>query len=240
MILLIIPTQQELDLILSHARFLKLQAVEQTIGRLPATRLPEMNTVISLGGLGKVQMGVQTQHLLDACTEIDNVICAGAAGGLLEEVQIGDLVIGIETVEHDIRKLGRRMVPRFCSSEPLLADFRSLTPTLNGAKIHFGPIASGDEDIMDSARRQALHEATGALAVAWEGAGAGRACKFSGVPFAEVRAVVDQADKDAAADFHRNLENAMRNVLVLISALGRTRLTSRCTQFREAGASPHE
>src|SRR5262249_33961484 len=41
-------------------------------------------------------------------------------------------------------------------------------------------------------RAQALRDATGALAVAWEGAGGARACAFSATPYLELRAVTDQ------------------------------------------------
>jgi len=56
---------------------------------------------------------------------------------------------------------------------------------------------------------------TGALAVAWEGAGGARACHFSGIPFLEIRGITDSADSDAASDFGANLEGAMRNVAAL-------------------------
>ena len=47
---------------------------------------------------------------------------------------------------------------------------------------------------------------TGALAVAWEGAGGARACHFSGIPFLEIRGITDSADSDAASDFRATLE----------------------------------
>lgn len=53
-------------------------------------------------------------------------------------------------------------------------------------------------------------------AVAWEGAGGARACKFSGVPFLEIRGITDAADHSAASDFEKNLEVAMYNIALLI------------------------
>ena len=87
----------------------------------------------------------------------------------------------------------------------------------------FGAIASGDEDIIEPARAR---EATGALCVAWEGAGAARAASFSGLHFLEVRAITDSADAAAAIDFHANLERSMPNLghLLLKWPLGRRRL----------------
>lgn len=62
-----------------------------------------------------------------------------------------------------------------------------------------------------------LHRLTGALAVAWEGAGGARACHFSGIPFVEIRGITDRADSDAASDFEANLGSAMGNVARLIT-----------------------
>jgi nucleoside phosphorylase len=61
-----------------------------------------------------------------------------------------------------------------------------------------------------------LYGLTGALAVAWEGAGGARACQFNNVPFVEIRGVTDRADSDAALDFEANLRSVMRNVVTLI------------------------
>jgi adenosylhomocysteine nucleosidase len=83
--------------------------------------------------------------------------------------------------------------------------------------VHFGAIASGDEDIMTTGRRQRLREQTGGFAAAWEGAGGARACAFSGVPFLEVRGITDAADDGAAADFENNLEIAMGHIADLIT-----------------------
>ncbi len=57
---------------------------------------------------------------------------------------------------------------------------------------------------------------TGALAMAWEGAGGARACQFSAMPFVEIRGVTDGANSRAAGDFRAHLATAMRNVATLI------------------------
>jgi adenosylhomocysteine nucleosidase len=82
--------------------------------------------------------------------------------------------------------------------------------------LHFGPVASGDEDVICSQRARELAAETGALCVAWEGSGAARACRFSAVPFVEVRCVTDYADKAAAQDFDANLVLCMANLAALL------------------------
>ena len=216
-ILVIIPTQKEYDSFLKSCTGYGLRAKDSTIGRLPVVQFPDLDITLARGGLGKVQFAVQTQHLLDACPDWGLVVCAGAAGALVDSLSVGDVVVATETVEHDINnKFGAPLLPRFRGAEAIIADLKSMAPTSNLFQVHFGPIASGDEDVVDTERGRALHELTGGLAVAWEGAGGARACQFNDTPFVEIRGMTDGADSDAASDFEANLEGVMRNVATLI------------------------
>jgi adenosylhomocysteine nucleosidase len=102
----------------------------------------------------------------------------------------------------------------------------------------FGAIASGDEDIIDPTRALELRGATGALCVAWEGAGAARAASFSGLPFLEVRAITDGADHTAAADFEANLERSMPNLAQILVTWSLTRRQGSPTQCSGGRSSP--
>ncbi len=126
------------------------------------------------------EFAVQTQHLLTV-REWRLVICAGSAGSLSDELSTGDVVIATETVEHDIRKIARPMMPRFTPSKSLIDRCRAAVQDLTSARVHFAAIASGDEDIVGDARRAELRASTGAVAVAWEGAGGARACQFRSI-----------------------------------------------------------
>jgi adenosylhomocysteine nucleosidase len=125
-------------------------------------------------------------------------------------------VVGTKTVEHDIQKHSRKMMPEFASDALLLDIFRSLATKDRSYSIHFGPIASGDEDIMSTKRKAEVRARTGADVVAWEGAGCARACHFSDVPFVEIRGVTDFADHQAEGDFLKHLEVVMGNLAELV------------------------
>jgi adenosylhomocysteine nucleosidase len=218
-ILIMVPIQPEIDFLLQACTEKGFHTRDSMIGRLPVVHLPELNVTLACGGLGKVQFAVQTQHLLDVYPGWDRVICAGAAGALVDGLSVGDVVVATETVEHDIHnKFGKPLLPRFGGAEAVVSALRSVVPLGTSFQVHFGPIASGDEDVVDIDRRRMLHKLTGALAVAWEGAGGARACHFSGVPFVEIRGVTDKADSDAASDFEANLGGAMGNVAALITS----------------------
>jgi adenosylhomocysteine nucleosidase len=134
-------------------------------------------------------------------------------------VSVGDVVVATATVEHDYNnKFSERALPKFDGAETAITELRSVSRSTKAFSVHFGPIASGDEDVVETERKKALHESTGALAVAWEGAGGAKACAFSGVPFVEIRGVTDTADHKAASDFEENLGVAMSNLATLITA----------------------
>ena len=215
--LIVMPLQEEIALFLDTCAAHGLATADATIGRLAAVCVPDLDLTVVPGGLGKVQFGVQLQHVLDIGQKWDVAICAGAAGALDGALAVGDVVVATETVEHDIHNhFGPPLVPRFHGAAAIVEQFRGVILAGNTFNIHFGPIASGDEDVVAGERQAELRRRTGALAVAWEGAGGARACQFSGVPFVEIRGVTDNADSSAAADFAANLETAIQNVATLV------------------------
>jgi adenosylhomocysteine nucleosidase len=216
--LVITPLQEELNLFLRACVKRGFRVENDVLGRLPVVRLPDLNMMLARGGTGKAQFAVQTQHLLDVALDRELVICAGAAGALIDDLSVGDVVVATSTVEHDYNnKFSERPAPSFEGAREAIATLRRIQLSFDSFKVHFGIVASGDEDIVDPERRQALHQQLNALAVAWEGAGGARACKFSGVPFVEIRGVTDAANHLAPSDFETNLEIAMNNVAALIT-----------------------
>jgi adenosylhomocysteine nucleosidase len=210
--LIVIPTKLEMDLFIKKWSAAGLTHKVLSLGRHEALEFAQIGTAVALGGLGKVQFGIQTQYLIDKIEDPKAVLCIGASGAFAVDLSPGDVVVATETVEHDIRKFSRPLIPRFASDGLLLAQFKCLSEKQRSYNLHFGAIASGDEDIMSDNRKKELREKTGALAVAWEGAGGARACHFSDIPFIEVRGITDFASYGAEDDFFKNLEGVMGNL----------------------------
>jgi len=213
--IIMIPTELEMDLFLKRCQGMGLEQKKLLLGPLEVIEFTSLDTKITRGGLGKVQFGVQTQYLINQVENPRAVLCVGAAGALAKDIKLGDMVVATETVEHDIRKFGRPLIPRFRSNELLVIQFKELADKQTGYNLHFGAIASGDEDILNEDRKEELRKRTGALAVAWEGAGGARACRLSDVPYVEIRGITDFADPGAIDDFHKNLETVMSNLAEL-------------------------
>ncbi len=219
--LLITPLIDEFTPLLEAFSTMGYVSASKTIGNLQLYEIAELNLMLAQGGHGKTQFGIQTQHLLDLLQDISLVICAGAAGGIAHQINIGDIVIATSTIEHDYNlKFAKRPLPDFGGSPLHIEKIRSLTTSsINGFKIHFGKVASGDEDVIERSRAEELHNLTNALAVAWEGAGGARATRFMGIPYLEIRGLTDVADNDAPIVFDENLKIIMPRIASLVTIL---------------------
>jgi adenosylhomocysteine nucleosidase len=209
-----VPQAKELEPLLGALAAAGYRPKGLTLGRLDCHCFDELGLLVAVGGHGKTQLAVQTQHLIEQRPTAQSVICAGAAGSLDGQLRLGDLVVGTSTVEHDYKnRFVLRPSPRH-DADPALLDEIRLAARHMGAesRVIFGTIASGDEDVIDPARARELQAETGAVCVAWEGAGAARAARFSGLRFLELRAITDAADHAAAADFQANLARSMPNL----------------------------
>jgi len=217
--LIVLPLQAEVETLSDALRANGLRHGQAQVGRLAVAVFAEIGATLAWGGHGKAQFAVHTRHLLDHVGHVDLVVCAGAAGALADGIAVGDLVVATRTVEHDFRlRFSSRPAPVFDGDGTAIRSLQALAIADSRFALHFGDVASGDEDIVSVDRARALRAATGAVAVAWEGAGGARACAFSQSPYLEIRAVTDQATVDAPSDFTQNLGLAMRNVATLLSS----------------------
>lgn len=183
-------------------------------GRTEALYFTELDLEIAVGGHGKAKLAAVTQYLIARGERPKAVVVAGAAGALDRKLNIGDVVLGTETVEHDYKmRFGReRPAPRHPGDPELQRQVRAAHPQDAGYRIHEGAIASGDEDIVKRRRARQLLRETGALCVAWEGAGGYKAAAFNDLPFLELRAITDNADSSAMADLAGTLSSSLANL----------------------------
>ena len=219
-VLVVAPLKKEADPVCHRLAERGFPSNPAQAGALTCTALPSLDMVIGIGGNGKAQFGVQAQHLLHHHRDTTLLVCVGGAGQLSPGVSVGDVIVGTHTIEHDYHeRFNPRPQPRHQSDSTALTQLQQIVATGDlGFPVHFGPIASGDEDIVDTARRAELYADTQALCVAWEGSGAARAARFSGVGFIEIRAITDAADENAAMSYRANLGQVMPRIADLLVA----------------------
>lgn len=182
--------------------------------------IPSKGILIAKGGHGKIQFGIQTNYLVTQLTDLSGVICVGAGGALAPHLNVGDVVVAEKTIEHDyLEKFNPKAIcPEFHAHPTLIDRFRRQKKEFP-FNVHFGSVASGDEDIVDSKRAEELYLSTQSLAVAWEGAGGARACKFNGLPYLEIRVITDNARSAVSDSFIKNLNPCMKNIANFVHAV---------------------
>ena len=206
--------------------------------------------VLALSRIGKVAAATTATTLIEAFGA-QRLVFTGLAGGLAPDVQVGDVVVASEFIQHDMDAsplFPRYQVPlygreRFACDAGLsqqlcaaagaaLAGFhRQLGVDIGvaGHTVHQGLIASGDRFVsaaQESLALQSLLAAAGhlPLAVEMEGAAVAQVCFDYDVPFAAVRTFSDRADDHAHVDFPKFIsEVASRYALAIIGEFMRER-----------------
>jgi adenosylhomocysteine nucleosidase len=180
-------------------------------------------------GVGKVNAALCTQLLLDLY-EMDAVVCTGSAGALHDDLDIGDIVIADDCVQHDVHVeflgLPRGQLPfsglRFFSASDRLVE-RALEVDIPGHTLRTGRVCTGDTFIQDEEARDWIHQELEGDCVEMEGAAVGQVCTVNDVPFLLVRAISDRADGTSDLDFQAFLqeaaESSARIVLHLLETL---------------------
>jgi adenosylhomocysteine nucleosidase len=187
--------------------------------------------VAVLSGIGKVAASITATTLITHF-QATRLIFTGVAGGLGPGVQVGDVVVATELLQHDLDAspiFPRHQIPgRGLSRIPtcptlshaLLAAARQTLGVSGGQQVHEGLIVSGDRFVSSASEAQALQtELPDALAVEMEGAAIAQVCLDFGLPFGVVRSISDRADDAAHVDFTRFVrEVASPHALAIVQA----------------------
>ena len=185
--------------------------------------------VLVLCGIGKVAASL-TATLLAHEFDVELLVFTGVAGGLQPGVQVGDVVVAQQLLQHDID--ASPLFPRFevpltgrsrFDADARLADALALAAQrclargaepigqmrlrgfgIEAARVHRGLVVSGDRFVSSAAESLALRRLLpDALAVEMEGAAVAQVCADFGRRFAVLRTVSDRADDTAHVDFNR-------------------------------------
>ncbi|WP_240650669.1 5'-methylthioadenosine/adenosylhomocysteine nucleosidase [Variovorax sp. 350MFTsu5.1] len=201
--------------------------------------------VAVLSRIGKVAAAITATVLLERFG-VRAIVFTGVAGGLAPGVNVGDVVVATQLLQHDLDAspiFPKYEVPlmglsRFAADAAIgdalaavaretLRDPVALVGQeavaefgLHSPKVHRGLLVSGDRFVSTTAESEALQRALpDALAVEMEGAPVAQVCHDYGVPFAAMRTISDRADDAAHGDFSRFVAAvASRYSLALVDA----------------------
>jgi len=166
--------------------------------------------VVVRSGIGKVNAGMCTQILADVFG-VEAVINTGIAGSLNNDVNIGDIVLSTDVVQHDMDATGfgyrKGQIPQmpvffFNADDNLRRLAAEVCKEVNpDIQVFEGRIASGDQFVCDQDVKNRIVSEFSAYATEMEGAAIGQAAYLNEIPFLVVRAISDKADGSAQMDY---------------------------------------
>ncbi|MBR1891883.1 MAG: 5'-methylthioadenosine/adenosylhomocysteine nucleosidase [Clostridia bacterium] len=160
------------------------------------------NVVIVQCGIGKVNAATCAQLIIDRFGA-DVVINTGVAGSLDNRINIGDIVVSTDAVEHDFDVTALNYAPGeipgmnsvFAADENMIA--RALEAVKESAPdiaAFTGRVCSGDRFIASKDERNRIIRLFGGTCCEMEGAAIAHVCSLNQTPFVVIRAISDKAD----------------------------------------------
>jgi adenosylhomocysteine nucleosidase len=152
---------------------------------------------------------------------VDAIINTGIAGCLHEDVNIGDIVLSTDLVQHDMDATGFDypvgQIPRmdtfaFPADEELREIAYRICREVNPEiQVFKGRIATGDQFVSSQEVKERIVSQFGAYAAEMEGGAIAQAAYLNKVPFLVIRAISDKADGSAPADYKAFEEKAIEH-----------------------------
>ncbi len=179
-------------------------------------------------GIGKVNAASCVQALADRFC-VDGIINTGVAGAIYHRLNIGDIVISQDTVQHDMDTsvLGDpvgtipRMEESYFQADKRLVELAKKA----GEQMHtrhnifLGRIASGDQFISTKPQKQRIWNTVGGYCAEMEGAAIAHVCYLNKIPFVVIRSISDKADGEAGMDFSEFVYIAAQNSSELVESM---------------------
>ena len=192
------------------------------------------DVVIVFSHWGKVA-AASTATTLIIKFNVDKIIFTGVAGGISENLHIGDIVIGRNIYQHDMDSspiFPKYEIPLLKSDHIKTAE-KEITKAYQAAKnlinndfykyfsakdleefkikepkLIIGDIASGDEFVSDEkTRNRIIKDLPSVVCVEMEGAAVAQVCNDFGIPFVIIRTISDSANNDAPVDFLKFIDD---------------------------------
>lgn len=184
--------------------------------------------VLVRSGIGKVNAAVCTQVLADIF-HVDAVINTGIAGSLDADIDIGDMVISTDAVEHDmdasifgdpVGQVPRMDTFSFPADQELAEKAAQANAEANpDIRTFKGRVVSGDQFVSSSEVKDRLVRLFDAKCTEMEGAAIAHAAYLNNIPCVIIRAISDKADNSATMDYPAFEAKAIEHSVRLIRNL---------------------
>ena len=191
-------------------------------------KINEKEVVVVRSGIGKVNAAVCSQILVDKFGA-EAIVNTGIAGSLKAEIDIGDIVLSCDSVQHDMDATGFGypigQIPRmetfaFPADQKLLKLAEKCCNQVNpDIKTFVGRVVSGDQFISDKEKKQQLIDNFDGFCTEMEGAAIAQVCYLNHIGCLIIRAISDKADDSATVDYPAFEAKAIEHSVKLLLAM---------------------
>ena len=168
--------------------------------------------IVVQSGMGKVNAGICAQTLINTFGA-NRVINTGVAGSLDAKIDIGDIVVSTDAIQHDFDLTPIGYAPGqiyYKETAAFVADENMRKDVVTAAKecapeIHVfeGRICTGDQFIASKEQKKAIISKFGGLCCEMEGGAIAQVCYINKTPFVIIRAISDKADDSEEMSFEQ-------------------------------------
>lgn len=181
--------------------------------------------VIANSKIGKVFAALTAASLIQHFN-CEMILFTGVAGGINPVLNIGDMIIADKLCQHDldITAFGHPYgyVPGgkvFLEPSKELINVVQEVANDNNLQLTVGTIATGDQFIADSDKKDFIAKTFNADALEMEGAAVAVVCDALNIPYVIIRSISDTANGSADMDFDTFLEKAAQNSAKLMQKI---------------------
>ena len=157
----------------------------------------EKKWAVMQSGMGKVRAASMCQMIIDTY-QVDTFFEFGFAGGLVDTLNIGDIVVITGVSEHDVpnrpeiqREQETWRTRLFHASASSISRFAASLLMNPDVTITKSAVICGDMDIYDREVRDKIAKESGAVAVNWESSAIVDVCAINNVKYVGVRIISD-------------------------------------------------
>jgi len=205
---------EEIEPILEYLDDVKSQDIAQN--RYYTAKYKGASVVVAYSKIGKVYASltasVMVQHF-----KAKKLLFSGVAGAINSNLHIGDLIAATKLCQHDldITAFGHPYgyVPEgkvYVEADKTLLILAKEVAKEKGIELKEGVIATGDQFIADSKKKEWIGKTFKADALEMEGAAVAVVCDAFDIPFFVLRSISDAADMDAGFDFDTFLQSSSK------------------------------
>ena len=212
---IICATETEMKAIIKEIKDIR----KKRIGRIGffEGKFNNKDIVFVQSGIGKVNAAI-TATLLIEKYDIDKVIFSGVAGALDKVLEIGDIVIANDVVQHDFAvgafgyKKGQIPQMEVWSFEGDKGLIKKVQETSDEKiKLHYGRILTGDQFIYKKEEKLDLGKEFEALCVDMESGAVAQVCYIMNVKFLIIRSISDSVTDESSMEYDKFAELAAEN-----------------------------